>query len=75
MIQIVDAHHSIPAHEKIKCQQALQTVLKRQDLGFFRIPDRQDLWTAAMQAGHKHSEISDDLIVVGVGGSSLGPKA
>jgi len=75
VIQIVDAHHSIHSDEKIRCQQALQTVLKRQDLGFFKIPDRQDLWTAADKAGQKHREISDDLVVVGVGGSSLGPKA
>jgi glucose-6-phosphate isomerase len=74
-MQIVDALHSIPADEKARCQAALQAVLKRQDIGFHQVPERQELWSAAEKAGQKHRQLSDDLVVVGVGGSSLGPKA
>ncbi len=75
MIQLVDALHSTSADEKQKCLQALQAVLKRQDLGFYQIPERQELWNAAERAGVKYRELSDDLVIVGIGGSSLGPKA
>ncbi len=75
MIQVVDALHSVSSEAKNQCKAALQSVLKRQDLGFFHLPQRQDLWAAAEAAGQKHAQISDELVVVGVGGSSLGPKA
>lgn len=75
VIEIVDSHHSTEASEKTKCHSALQAVLKRQDLGFFQVPERQELWSAASKAGQKHRALSEDLVVVGVGGSSLGPKA
>jgi glucose-6-phosphate isomerase len=74
-MHIVDASHSTDNNEIQRCQAALETVLGRRDIGFHQIPQRENLWKAAKEEGQRQAQFSDDLVVVGIGGSSLGPKA
>lgn len=54
---------------------ALEKVLLRKDLGFHQVPAREELWKEIHQVASKISDDVVDMVVVGIGGSSLGPKA
>lgn len=75
MIQILDSSFPIDSSQLKKSQEALQQLLSRQDLGFFKVPERAHLWSQSQEKGKELSQKADDLVVVGIGGSSLGPKA
>lgn len=74
-MRILDSTHSISPAELQKSKEALQKVFARKDLGFFQVPDRAHLWSQSQEMAHKLRAQADDLVVVGIGGSSLGPKA
>ena len=75
MIRVLDSSHSIDSSELQKSKQALQKVLSRKDLGFFQVPERGHLWSQSQEKAQELRNQADDLVVVGIGGSSLGPKA
>lgn len=52
-----------------------QKVLQRKDLGFWQLPERTGLYDAVTTTGRDLSERFSRLIVVGIGGSSLGARA
>ena len=54
--------------------ECLATVLARQDLGFWQMPARTHLWDAAAEAANRLRERHQQLVVVGIGGSSLGAR-
>lgn len=54
---------------------ALDKVLARTDLGFHQIPGRDVLWSEIETVAQKLRDQADELVVVGIGGSSLGPRA
>lgn len=59
------------AHSKA----ALTYVLSRQDLGFHQVPMRDELWQEINRVAGLIADDVVDMVVVGIGGSSLGPKA
>ena len=67
--------HKTDSEKLAKAQSSLQAVKARKDLGFFKITERQELWSEVEKAATWAREKADDLVVVGIGGSSLGPKA
>lgn len=75
MISIVQK--SIPTKsEKLQtAKAALEKVLARKDLGFHQLPERDHLWSEIKSAASQLREQADELVVVGIGGSSLGPRA
>lgn len=75
MIKIQNSYHSIDEKELQQSQEALKQFLSRTDIGFPQIPDRQHLWDAIRDKAQELHSQADDLVVVGIGGSSLGPKA
>ncbi len=75
MISIVDHSHSISAESFAKAQASLSQVLSRTDVGFYQVPNRQGLWQQVVAQADALKKQADDLVVVGIGGSSLGPKA
>lgn len=75
MAKIINSSHATKIEIKKQAQAALETVLNRKDIGFFDIPQRADLWNEIQSQAQKLRMIADDLVVVGIGGSSLGPKA
>lgn len=75
LVQIIDQSHPTKPETKAQAQAAIENVLKRQDIGFFQIPGRADLWSEIQSQAQKLHTMADDLVIVGIGGSSLGPKA
>jgi glucose-6-phosphate isomerase len=75
VIRILDSYQSISSEEMKKSRAALEQVFNRKDLGFFQIPEREELWSQVDQVAEQIRKQADELVVVGVGGSSLGPKA
>ena len=53
----------------------MEQVFNRKDLGFFQVPERDHLWKQVKEEAKKIRSVADEMVVVGVGGSSLGPKA
>ncbi len=58
-------------HSK-KCVSALKA---RTDLGFLKLPDRQELWATSDARGRDLRRQANRLVVLGMGGSSLGGRA
>ncbi|PIS10427.1 MAG: glucose-6-phosphate isomerase [Bdellovibrio sp. CG10_big_fil_rev_8_21_14_0_10_47_8] len=75
MIKILETSQKISDSSKNRTEAAYQKVLTRQDLGFHQMPDRLDLWTASQNLGRQLADSYDNMVVVGIGGSSLGPRA
>lgn len=57
-----------------KASLGLETFLKRKDIGFPDIPERDALWQAAQKLGTQLRVQFHNLVFVGIGGSSLGPR-
>lgn len=55
-------------------QHALQKLLNRTDIGFFRRIGDTQLWTSSEQRAQSLRKQYTTMVVVGVGGSSLGPQ-
>lgn len=55
-------------------QLALKKVLSYQHVGFHKLPQREDLWQALGRLSEAWRGRFDQIAVVGIGGSSLGPQ-
>lgn len=75
MIQIAQKSH--PTHpDKLQAAlKALDQVLARKDLGFFQVFEREQLWQEIKRVSTALRSKADELVVVGIGGSSLGPRS
>lgn len=56
-------------------RRALQSVLSNKSLGFLSLPERKNLAESSKNLARSLAGKFTDVVVVGVGGSSLGPKA
>jgi glucose-6-phosphate isomerase len=75
MERILNSKNTVTEAEIQKSNEALQKVLSRKDLGFFQVPERAQLWSEVDKRAAELRSHADDLVIVGIGGSSLGPKA
>jgi glucose-6-phosphate isomerase len=75
MLKILDSTHSTSAELKTKALAALQNFMAEQKDGFLSLPERQDLLQASMELGQSWRQKIDDLVIIGIGGSSLGVRA
>jgi glucose-6-phosphate isomerase len=55
--------------------QCLEKLLNRKDIGFPKLTEMENLWTQSELVGNSFSQKFNNFIWVGIGGSSLGPKA
>lgn len=53
----------------------VRALMQRTDLGFLKLPERTELWTAAEARGREVRRQAHRLVVLGMGGSSLGGRA
>jgi len=60
---------------RVKADKALSALKARTDLGFFRLPERTDLWAASETRARELRKNSHSMAVLGMGGSSLGGRA
>jgi glucose-6-phosphate isomerase len=74
MITFNSYHHKTDA-ELLKLNlNALNSVLKDKSLGFHQLPDRPNLWTTCENAAKKLRQNYSTMVVLGIGGSSLGGR-
>lgn len=69
------AKHRVDAHLRGRCADALRLVTERGDIGFTRFLSREALLQAIETRAREIGRTATHLVVVGMGGSSLGAKA
>lgn len=74
MLEITQALHPLDKTILHKCQESLQLFLKRNDIGFPHLIERISLWQQSHKAGQEFHQRFTRLVVVGLGGSSLGTR-
>src|SRR4051812_32509597 len=57
------------------CQNALTSFFTRKPSGFFQVTQREGLWAQSADRANQIKNAFDQMVVVGLGGSSLGAKA
>lgn len=57
-----------------RTQAGLEAFLARTDIGFKDLPSRDALWLEAARVGRALSAKATDIVLIGIGGSSLGPQ-
>lgn len=60
---------------KVSPAQCLEKLTHRREIGFYELPDMNHLWSQSEQIGSSFAQKFKKFIWVGIGGSSLGPKA
>ena len=58
-----------------QARQALTAFQMRRDIGFPQIPERESLWTQSEKMGLELRQKFQNLVVVGLGGSSMGARS
>lgn len=56
------------------CQSDLESFFKRKEIGFPDLPQRKSLWAESQSLGEKIAQKFKNLVLVGIGGSSLGVR-
>lgn len=55
--------------------QSLKALKNREDLGFFKLPQRTELWTTTEARARELRKHCETMVVLGMGGSALGGRA
>lgn len=58
-----------------KSSEALKALKERKDLGFLQLTEREELWTSSENRAREIRRNSTKLVILGMGGSSLGCRA
>ncbi|XGC81474.1 glucose-6-phosphate isomerase [Bdellovibrio bacteriovorus] len=74
MLEITQSGHKIDSAVLKACEESLQTFLKRKDIGFPQLVERISLWEQSYSAGKEFNHRFKRLVIVGLGGSSLGNR-
>lgn len=74
MISIIQSGHKISTQHLELAKKSLAQFKNRKDVGFLEIPDRAHLWHEALVLAQRLNKSFTDLVLVGVGGSSLGVR-
>lgn len=75
MLEISQKSHKTENDKLEISQKALQIFMQRKDIGFSDLPFRLPLWNSSAELGKKLSKQFEKLVVVGIGGSAIGPQA
>lgn len=74
MLEITQVHHQVEPVVWGKCQESLQLFLQRKEIGFPQLMERVSLWQQSYKVGTELAEKFKKLVIVGLGGSSLGTR-
>lgn len=75
MLEISQKTHKTDEEKLELSQKALQIFRQRKDIGFPDLPFRIHLWNSSIELAKKMSKKNEKLVVVGIGGSAVGPLA
>ncbi len=73
-LEITHASQKSEADQVAKCEAAFQSFLKRSEIGFPQLVERMHLWQQSHEVGQALARKFRRLVVVGIGGSSLGTR-
>lgn len=74
MLEISQAHHKMDQSLLSECRDSIERFLQRKDIGFPHLVERIPLWEQSYKAGQDFQQRFTRLVVVGLGGSSLGTR-
>lgn len=74
MLEITQASHKLNEGVSQKCQEALKLFLQRKDIGFPQLVERINLWQQSHKVGQDFQKKFQQIVIVGLGGSSLGNR-
>lgn len=74
MLEITQAKHTNPENLIQECQSSLKLFLQRKEIGFPQLVERINLWQQSHKAGADFAAKFKKLVIVGLGGSSLGTR-
>lgn len=74
MLEISQSAHKIDSEVLRKCEDSLRVFLQRKEIGFPQIVERVELWQQSYKLGQDFSHRFKKIVVVGIGGSSLGTR-
>lgn len=75
MFKIISAPYLYSSSNKELLSNSFKSLQVRKDVGFFRIAEREDIWKDCQELAQEKKKLFKNLLVVGVGGSSLGARA
>jgi glucose-6-phosphate isomerase len=58
-----------------KASAGVKALKAREDIGFFKLPERENLWLSSENRARELRKTAKTLVVLGMGGSSLGGRA
>lgn len=67
--------HALSTPNSLTPSQCLEKLMDRKEIGFYRLPEMNHLWSQSEQVGETFANKFKHFVWVGIGGSSLGPKA
>lgn len=65
---------SATAHSLELSRKGLQSLMARSDVGFLKLPERDQLWSSSQALGAELRSRFKKLVLIGIGGSALGPQ-
>lgn len=74
-IQLLTSSKSASDRNVALAKKSLDILLARTDIDFFRVPQMPELWDETKKLAEELRQNYSQLVVVGIGGSSLGPRA
>ncbi|MCE3010104.1 MAG: glucose-6-phosphate isomerase [Proteobacteria bacterium] len=75
MLKIVSTNREISDSVLLKAHDAFLKLVARKDLGYLQIQDREHLWSEVQKRAQELNSLTQEMVIVGIGGSSLGPRA
>lgn len=75
MIEIIQKSRATDMALHDLCQNALRSLMQRKDIGFIDLPHRVQLWNESQKLAQIWRDKFHQLVVLGIGGSSLGARA
>jgi len=74
MFEITHSNQNLNPEILRQCQESYKLFMHRKDIGFPQLPERENLWRSARAEAERFSTKVKKLVIVGLGGSSLGTR-
>jgi glucose-6-phosphate isomerase len=74
-ISYISSHPVPTSSTQLTPPQCLEKLMDRKEIGFYKLTEMNNLWSQSEQIGETFANKFKHFIWVGIGGSSLGPKA
>lgn len=73
-MKIIQETHKTNESTLTHCRDSFEKFLQRTEIGFSKLPERKSLWIQSREAGDEAGAKFKKMVIVGLGGSSLGTR-